>query len=67
MTVHTNSVHLLALATISLTSLVGAGAGVGSWVAMNLFNTEHETKISGNTKCQNSVYMKPVIKENQGS
>ena len=49
--------------TISLTYL--ARAGVGSCVAMNLFNTEHETKISGNTKCQTSVYMKPVIKESQ--
>jgi len=67
MTVHTNSVHLLALATISLTSLAGAGAGVGSWVAMNLFNTEQETKMSGNIKCQPSVYMKPVTKENRGS
>jgi hypothetical protein len=65
MTVHTKSVHLLALATISLTSLAGAGVGVGSWVAMNLFNTEHETKMFGNTKCQSSVYMKPVIKGNQ--
>ena len=40
---------LLSLATLSLTSLVGAGVGVGSWLALS----EYETKMS----------MKPVTKE----
>ena len=52
---------LLSLATLSLTSLVGAGVGVGSWLVL----AEHETKMSSNTKCQTSVSTKPVIKETQ--
>jgi len=52
---------LLSLATLSLTSLVGAGVGVGSWLAF----AEHETKMSSNTKCQTSESTKPVTKETQ--
>jgi len=52
---------LLSLATLSLTSLVGAGVGVGSWLAMS----EYETKMLRNTKCQTSEYTKPVTKETQ--
>lgn len=52
---------LLSLATLSLTSLVGAGVGVGSWLAL----AEHETKMSSNTKCQTSESTKPVTKETQ--
>jgi hypothetical protein len=50
---------LLSLATLSLTSLVGAGVGVGSWLALS----EYETKILSNTKCQTLESMKPVTKE----
>ena len=50
---------LLSLATLSLTSLVGAGVGVGAWLVL----AEHETKMSSNTKCQTLESMKPVIKE----
>lgn len=52
---------LLSLATLSLTSLVGAGVGVGSWLVL----AEHETKMSSNTKCQTSESTKHVIKETQ--
>jgi hypothetical protein len=40
------------LALLSLTSLTGAGVGVGmgSWLAMTLDLAEHKTKISDNTK-----------------
>lgn len=50
---------LLSLATLSLTSLVGAGVGVGSWLVLS----EYETKMLRNTKCQTSESMKPVTKE----
>ena len=50
---------LLSLATLSLTSLVGAGVGVGSWLAIS----EYETKMLRNTKCQTLESMKPVTKE----
>ncbi len=52
---------LLSLATLSLTSLVGAGVGVGSWLALS----EYETKMSSNTKCRTLESTKPVIKETQ--
>jgi len=52
---------LLSLATLSLTSLVGAGVGVGSWLVL----AEHETKMLRNTKCQTSESTKPVTKETQ--
>ena len=41
--------------------------GTGLWLAIHLDMMERETKMSGNTKCQPFVYMKPVTKENQGS
>jgi hypothetical protein len=50
---------LLSLATLSLTSLVGAGVGVGSWLVL----AEHETKMYSNTKCRTLESMKPVTKE----
>ena len=50
---------LLSLATLSLTSLVGAGVGVGSWLALS----EYETKMLRNTKCQTLESMQPVTKE----
>jgi hypothetical protein len=43
---HTKS----ALALLSLTSLAGAGVGMGSWLAMTLDLAEHKRKISDNTK-----------------
>lgn len=52
---------LLSLATVSLASFIGSGIGTGLW--LELF--EQKTKMSSNTKCQTSEYMKPVIKETQ--
>tara|TARA_Y100000022_G_scaffold104146_1_gene89905 strand:- start:889 stop:1077 length:189 start_codon:yes stop_codon:yes gene_type:complete len=58
---------LLSLATLTTASLIGSSIGTGLWLAVHLDMMERETKMSGNTKCQPSVYMKPVTKENQGS
>ena len=58
---------LLSLATLTFASLIGSSMGTGLWLAVHLDMMEPETKMSGNTKCQPFVYMKPVTKENQGS
>jgi hypothetical protein len=52
---HTKS----ALTLLSLTSLAGAGVGMGSWLVL----AEHETKMSSNTKCRTLESTKPVTKE----
>ena len=56
---------LLSLATLTFASKIGSSMGTGLWLAVHLDMMDRETKISGNTKCQNSVYMKPVTKGNQ--